>query len=133
MRDEPTGEQLLDIALAVLREELLPVLPQDKKHAALMIANAMSIATRQLHNAEQGERREVEMLNTLLERSTAGAAAEGAELRRQLRDLNRAFSCAIRAGQADSGAWRQAAARHLLHAARAKVMESNPKFLGRQG
>ncbi|NMG73705.1 DUF6285 domain-containing protein [Aromatoleum diolicum] len=133
MRDEPTGEQLLDIARTMLREELLSALPTEKKHAALMIANAISIATRQLRNGEEGERREAEALSGLLGRSGQGEATGGADLRAQLRELNREFSRAIRAGRADSGAWREAAGQHLSRVTRTKVMESNPKYLGAQG
>jgi hypothetical protein len=133
MREEPTGEQLLDTARNLLREELLSALPPDRRHAALMIANAMSIAMRQLRNGEEGERREVEALGGLLGHARQGMPAGGGDLRRQLRELNREFSCAIRAGRADAGAWREAAGQHLLNVARAKVMESNPKYLGEQG
>jgi hypothetical protein len=40
------GERLLETARGVLIDELLPVLPADKRHAALMVANAMAIAAR---------------------------------------------------------------------------------------
>lgn len=130
MRDEPTGEQLLDTARTLLRDELLPALPADKKHAALMIANAMSIAMRQLHNGEQGDRKEVESLCALLDRH-AGVALEASasDLRQQLNVLNREFSRRIRVGEADSGPWGELALAHLRTVIHAKVLESNPKYL----
>jgi hypothetical protein len=130
MRDEPTGEQLLDTARNLLREEVLPALPPERRHAALMIANAMAIAMRQLQHGEDGERRELGALGALLGRAGQDQPDRGGALRGQLRELNREFARAIRAGRADEGAWRDAALRHLLGAARAKVMESNPKYLG---
>ena len=130
MRDEPTGEQLLDTARKLLREEVLPALPPERKHAALMIANAMAIAVRQLQNGEEGERSELKALGALLGRTGQEQPAGGGALRGQLKELNREFARAIRAGRGDAGAWRDAALQHLLHAARTKVMESNPKYLG---
>ena len=133
MRDEPTGEQLLETARNVLREEILPALPPERKHAALMIANAMIIAMRQLKNGEDGERKELRSLQSLLGHAGRDEPAGGAELRRQLTDLDREFARAIRSGRGDTGVWRDAARQHLLETIRAKVMESNPKYLGEQG
>jgi hypothetical protein len=132
MRDEPTGEQLLETARNLLREELLPALPADRKHAALMIANAMAIAIRQLKNGEDGERSELDSLSAMLRHGGQDVPAGGAELRRQLKELNQEFARAIRSGLADTGAWREAARKHLLEVARVKVVESNPKYLGRR-
>ncbi|AYH45047.1 DUF6285 domain-containing protein [Azoarcus sp. DN11] len=133
MRDEPTGEQLLETARNVLREEILPALPPERKHAALMIANAMAIAMRQLKHGEDGERRELGSLQSLLGYAGRDAPAGAADLRRQLNELDREFAHAIRAGRADAGAWHDAARQHLQETIRAKVMESNPKYLGGQG
>ena len=46
MFDDRDIVKLLDIARDTLRAELLEVLPADKRHAGLMIANALSIASR---------------------------------------------------------------------------------------
>lgn len=130
MRDEPTGEQLLETARTLLRQEILPALPADKKHGALMIANAMSIAMRQLQGGETAERKEIDSLCVLLERKSAVAPETGSGgLRQQLIELNRAFSARIRAGDADSGDWGRAARAHLHTVIRTKVLESNPKYL----
>ena len=42
--DRPDGNLLLDVARRVLLEELLPLLPEDRRLDGLMIANAMGIA-----------------------------------------------------------------------------------------
>lgn len=133
MRDEPTGEQLLETARNLLREEILPALPPERKHAALMIANAMAIAMRQLKNGEDDQRSELGSLQSLLGYAERNEAVGAADLRRQLKDLDREFAHAIRAGQADAGTWHDATRRHLQETIRAKVMESNPKYLGEQG
>jgi hypothetical protein len=48
MRNRPTGEELLDTARRTLLDDLLPLIPADKSYEALMIANAMAIASREL-------------------------------------------------------------------------------------
>ncbi len=133
MRDEPIGEQLLETARNVLREEILPALPPERRHAALMVANAMAIAMRQLTYGEDGERRELRSLETLLSLVGRDEPAGKADLRRQLAERDREFAHEIRAGRADAGAWREAARQHLMETIRAKVRESNPKYLGGQG
>lgn len=43
-----TADTLLDLAVAMLREELAPSLPADKRYAAAMVANAIEIARREI-------------------------------------------------------------------------------------
>ena len=81
---------------------------------------------------EDGERSELGSLSAMLGHGGQDEPAGGAELRRQLKELNREFARAIRSGRADTGAWREAARKHLLEVARIKVVESNPKYLGGQ-
>jgi hypothetical protein len=128
MRDQPTGDQLLDTARALLRDELIPALPADKRHSALMIANAMAIAARQLKNGHDAEREELAALEALLATSPAGAPPTS--LREALCEGNRQLCQWIREGQADAGALRKGVHRHLLRTIRHKLAESNPKALG---
>lgn len=48
MQNRPDGVELLDIARRTLLDSLLPALPKDKHYEALMIANAMATASREL-------------------------------------------------------------------------------------
>ncbi|MEM7226987.1 MAG: DUF6285 domain-containing protein [Pseudomonadota bacterium] len=48
MIDQPDGAQLLAEARRVLLETLLPELPEKQRFNALMVANAMAIARREL-------------------------------------------------------------------------------------
>lgn len=130
MRSSPTGDQLLDTARALLREEVIPALPPDKRHAALMIANAMAIAMRQLKNGDGHDHGESAALATLLNGSRLVSAAPEAGPQARLAALNRDLCRRIRAGELDQGEARAAAHRHLLAVARHKVAESNPKYLG---
>lgn len=67
MREQPDGRALLAIARTVLREQLLPLLPKEQHYAALMIANAMSIAERQLHYGDAPQHAEHLALAELLQ------------------------------------------------------------------
>lgn len=53
MIGQPDGPELLATARDVLLNELLALLPADKRYEARMIANAMAIATRELQLREQ--------------------------------------------------------------------------------
>lgn len=123
MRELPNGAALLETARDVLRKELLPALPAGQRHLALMVANAMSIAQRQLERGEDGQRREQAALAALLDLPSAPRGA--------LPVMSRELARAIRAGQADPGtAMHTPVAAFLLDVGRAKVEESNPKYPG---
>ncbi|MGU3667309.1 DUF6285 domain-containing protein [Methylobacterium sp. A49B] len=47
MRDEPSGADLLDAARRALTEEVVPGLTGRPRYVALMVANAIGIATRE--------------------------------------------------------------------------------------
>jgi hypothetical protein len=83
MRENPSGKDLLDIAREVLREELIPALPADKKYSALMIANAMAIVMRQIEAGQETDVSRLE-LKTLAERIRSGGV-EGRETWQALR------------------------------------------------
>ncbi|MES2257003.1 MAG: DUF6285 domain-containing protein [Pseudomonadota bacterium] len=125
MRELPNGAGLLDTARHVVRKELLAALPAGQRHLALMVANAMSIAQRQLERGEDGQRREQAALATLL---GIPAAPRGALL-----VMSRELARAIRAGQADPGSAMHApVAAFLLDVGRTRLEESNPKYLENQ-
>ena len=48
--DRPDGAELLAVARATLLEDLVPELPQARRYQALMIANAMAMARRELES-----------------------------------------------------------------------------------
>lgn len=130
MRDRPDGAELLDAAGALLRETLLPVLPDAQRHAALMILNAMAIAGRQLRAGEAPARAELQSLHTLPGMQAADGAADAAALR----CFNRGLVARIRAGEADPGQpLHQPLHAHLRAVARQRLAESNPKALPADG
>jgi hypothetical protein len=130
MRDQPRGEHLLASAETLLRDELLPALPAEKRQAGLMIARALGIAARQLQNGEAPERQELASLSRLLASNhETNEINEPAALRQQLQLANRQLGQLIRSGGADAGVSRTQIALHLLNVARQRVAESNPRYL----
>lgn len=119
MRQQPTGEALLACARRVLREEVLPALPAERKHALLMALNAMSIAERQLHNGDLPDVQETGELRALLDDDRLG-----------LGDGNRRLAELLRAGAGDPDRARRAAMLAQLRASTLRRLgESNPKAL----
>lgn len=114
MREQPTGAELLAIAREVLRKELLPLLPKEKAYDALMIANAMSIAERQLQQGEQAQHNEQAALSQLLQQDAT------------LPILTQVFAQKIRAGEFDENAQ---ARKILIDSVVQRVRESAPKAL----
>jgi len=113
MREQPSGKDLLDIARDVLRDDLIPALPENKRYPALMIANAMAIVMRQIETGEEGGIEEQKTLGDLL-------GEDGS-----LNDLNIILANRIREGHADGVETWQA----LRGVAVGKVAESNPRYL----
>lgn len=130
MRDHPTGDELLETARQVLRDELMPALSSDKRMAALMMANALSIAARQLKQGDAAERAELVALETLLSEPFALTSDKHTSLRAALITANRTLAQWIRSGRADEGGLRESIRAHLASTTRHKVAESNPKYLG---
>ncbi|HEX8603414.1 MAG TPA: DUF6285 domain-containing protein [Pseudoduganella sp.] len=140
MREDPNGAALLQAATTLLRQDLLAALPEHKRHGALMIANAMSIAMRQLDHGDAPERAELQALRDMLGSGDdaaqdggtplSGISMSGAAMRTMLLSLNRQLARRIRAGDADpDGALRAAALAHLRTAGRQRLLESSPKTL----
>ncbi|WP_157264839.1 DUF6285 domain-containing protein [Azohydromonas aeria] len=136
MRDHPDGAELLQAARALLRDAVLPALPAEQRHNALMIANALGIAERQLRAGDAPALAEWRSLRSLLgigldgddEDPCAPPAAD--ELEATLAGLNRVLVQRIRAGEADPGQPLHAGLMHHLESvALQRVAESNPKAL----
>lgn len=114
MREQPDGAALLAIAREVLRKELLPLLPKERAYEVLMIANAMSIAERQLQHGDAAESAEHAALQLLLKQEGTPAG------------LMRVLAGKVRAGDMDANAEVQAL---LWRSVVQRVRESAPKTL----
>lgn len=108
--DQPDARGLIEIALKTFREVVLPAVPPEQRFPALMIANALSIAGREL--------------------GSGGDAALAEPLRRLLGgDGGMDALCArIAAGDFDRSAELRA---FLWELTRARLAVSNPKYLAR--
>jgi glutathione S-transferase len=127
MLDRPTGAELLAEARRTLLETLLPLLPSDRRYDALMVANAMAIAARELTDGVGALQTAVGALASL------GTRADGADaaLAEQLERLERQLARDIRTGAYDApGSRRDAASRYLREVTTARLRLSNPKALG---
>ena len=127
MRETPSGEELLIIARKLLREELIPLLPEDRRYDALMVANAMAIAARQMGFGDAYEDREREDLAQLLERTDDGdGGAPG--------DLHQNLGAKIRRGDFDPGTPLHDTVRDfLLEVTVQRLRESAPNTLKEAG
>ena len=105
MRPNPSLADLLEIAREVVRQRLVPELSGQARYEALMAANAIAIAMRQI---------------------AAGADASGSA------EEDRALAAEIRAGRhGPDSATHAEVYQRLLDAVTARVRESNPRYLER--
>jgi hypothetical protein len=129
MRDQPSGDLLLETARDLLREEIVPMLSGNQRHGALMIGNAMSIAMRELQSGVEAERQELAALRKILALRESDQEAAGASLQQALVDANRRLCQMIREGKADAGATHDEVRDFLVRTTRRRVSISNPKYL----
>ena len=126
MNDRPHAAELLKAARDAFAAELLPALPEALRYTALMIANALAIAERELAAGDTAARAECERLCRLLPEHSAPVAAEG--LCDVLARYNRRLAEDIRAGRFD-GEQRDTLLKHLRVTTEEKLAVSNPKAL----
>lgn len=124
--DRPTGAELLAEARRTLLEELLGLLPAERRYDGLMIANAIAIAARELQAGDAPAAGRLAMLR----RIDATAGEGGDRPNEGLADLERRLAAGIRAGAYDSpGCGRDAVRAYLRRAVLERLAISNPKAL----
>ena len=126
MRIRPDILDILELASEILRNEFNEDSYDKKRYETLMIANAITIAARQLEFGNAPEQAEAEALLSLLNFSrTDKSAAEN--------DLSNLFSIIckdIRRGKFDQNSAKHAALRRILcDSTYQLVREYNPKYL----
>lgn len=126
--DRPDALMLLDAARRHLLEELLPLLPDERRLDVLMIANAMGIAGREAQAGDATLRKALSRLAAIYGEIVSDALSEE-EARALLSRLNRRLAEDIRAGAFDAGPKRAALLAHLEATTRARVAITNPKVL----
>ena len=126
MKTQPNAADLLAIARSTLLDKLLPGLPEELRYDALMIANAMAIASREHAGADQAMHAEFARLQKLLGETSETPA--GPALATSLARLNQRLASGIRAGGFDDKA-RKALLDHLEKTSTDELAISNPRAL----
>lgn len=126
MNNRPNASELLAIARAIFTAEILPALPKKLRYSALMIANALAIARREIEAGDAPLRAEFERLTMLL--SEIPREVTGEALPAALADYNRRLASQIRAGRFDREE-RAVLLEHLRKTTEEKLAVSNPKAL----
>lgn len=125
MKVEPGAADLLDIARATILAEIAPALPQAQRYAALMAANALAIAGRELAETADPAAEIARLADLLPGWQPAGDASAA------LREGTARLAARIRAGAFDEGEARSRLVAHLREATRSRLAVSNPKALSR--
>ncbi len=126
MNNAPDGVELLRVAQKVLREQLLPGVSKEQRYQALMVANAMAIAARELEAGESDLREELRMLTELYGDTVVGES--GNSIKEKVAALNKRLARDIRAGVMD-GACAQGVRALLKAQVTSRLRISNPKYL----
>jgi len=127
MRDRPNGADLMAIAREALLKEVMPALTEAARVTALMIASALGIAERELAAGEAPLRAELAALAAIYGEPQAVADAQA--LYDALLRLNRRLAEDLRQDTIVDAERRSAVYRLLVESTRARVAESNPKYL----
>ena len=125
MKVEPSAADLLDIARRTIVSDIAPALPEPARYAALMAANAIAIASREIAAAATGPG-EITRIGALL-----GDWTPTADLQSDLREATARLAARIRAGRFDEGEARLRLVGHLRETTRSRLAVSNPKALAR--
>ena len=125
MNNRSHANELLHIARETFVAQIIPALPENLRYTALMVANAMAIARREMEAGDAPARAEFKRLCTLLSESHHDPSA--AELHTAIADRNRRLARDIRAGRYDSD--NAALLEHLRRTTEEKLAVSNPKAL----
>ena len=117
MRHQPSGKHLLEAARKALRDDLAKTLTGRERYVALMAANAIAIASRQIDEDQRLEDRFGTMLGELLDDDSDPWALDWALVER------------LRGGDfSPDDAAHDAAHRYLVERTAAALDESNPRY-----
>jgi len=126
MKVEPSARDLLEVARAALLDDLVASLPESSRYAALMVANALSIAGRDLA-APAAAQDEIARIKALVPDWKPPGTEEAALLEGTAR-----LAARIREGRFDEGEARARLLEHLRVTTRARLAVSSPKALARK-
>lgn len=127
MQDRPTLTELLDAVRGFLEKDVVPALDGTAKFHARVAANVLAIAARELALEPGQVADEWARLDAML--GAAPLPAEAADRRAALLQRTEALCARIRAGEADTGPFRDAVRAHVEATVREKLAVANPKLL----
>lgn len=132
MRDLPTGLDLMALARRLLLEEILPLVPEERRPDLHLAATSMVIAAREAENGDGplGEIRDL-LAEFYAERPVK---REGERGDAGLADLLLRLAGDLRRGEIQTSGSRERAARAILwRLTILKLREGNPQFLAAHG
>jgi uncharacterized protein DUF6285 len=124
MNDRPTATELLAAVERFLEESAVPALEGPAKYHARVAANVVRIVVRELATEDAHAAREWDGLATLL--GDAPKPAERAAVADAIRARNEELVRRIRAGDADTGPWRETLIAHLSRVVADKLDVAQP-------
>jgi hypothetical protein len=124
MNDRPTAAELLAAVERFLEESAVPALEGPAKYHARVAANVVRIVARELATEDEHATREWDGLAALL--GDAPKPAERAALADAIRARNVELVRRIRAGDADTGPWRDILIEHLSRVVADKLDVAQP-------
>lgn len=123
MKVEPAAADLLDIARAAILSDIVPALPGNQRYTALMAANALAIAGRDLALPSTGADEIARLVALLGDWSPAADPGEA------LQEGTARLATRVREGRFDEGEARFRLLAHLRETTRARLAVSNPRLL----
>ena len=128
MHDRPTIDELLRAVELLLDEQLMPALDGSPKYNARVATNVIRIVRRELQHEERQLDAEWRGLDLVL--GPAGRPPTLAATKQSLHERNSELSDRIRAGDADTGDFRDLVLAHVRDTVDAKLEVSDPGWLG---
>jgi hypothetical protein len=133
MQDRPTVRELLAAVRGFLEDEVVGALEGPRRFHALVAANVLAIADRELAGEEAMLLAEWQRLAGLLGSSAAEPPARLDTLRAAVRDATQDLVERIRRGDADRGPFHAAVRAHVRHTVEDKLRVANPKLVSPRG
>ena len=129
MPNRPNATDLIEIALKTFNDNILPEVASEQRYSALMIANALSIAGRELNKGEEQSRIILEALQTLFseKENKDKRDIDGLALYKEIEDLERQLCDDIARGTFDADF--KPLMTCLKTVVHARLAISNPKLL----
>ena len=131
MQDRPTVRELLAAVRGFLEDEVVGVLDGPRRFHALVAANVLAIAERELAGEEASLLAEWRRLVPLLGSSPGEPPARLDALRTAVRDATATLVERIRRGDADAGPFSAAVRAHVRETVEDKLRVANPKLAPR--